>query len=229
MKAILFDLDGTLLNRQATLIAFCEAQHQKFSLPLERDEYVRRMVILDANGYVRKEAVYAQLAKENDLSTKMEWDLFADYMEHFHLFCVPFIGLIKTLTELKEQFLLGLITNGRHAGQQSSINALSIGSYFDVVLISESEGLAKPNAAIFERALDRLGVKASEACYVGDHPVNDIEAARKVGLMTIWKKNRQYKDVIADEVIDSLPEILSIVKGSNPNELHTNDEKNDWK
>jgi putative hydrolase of the HAD superfamily len=217
MKAILFDLDGTLLNRQATLIAFCKAQHQKFSLPLKRDKYVKRVVELDANGYVRKETVYSQIVKELHLSAEVEKALFEDYLSHFHDFCVPFEGLIETLSNLKQQqFLLGLITNGRHAGQQASIKALSIESFFDVMLISESQGMAKPDAAIFERALERLGVKASEACYVGDHPVNDIEAARIVGLMTIRKKNKQYKDVQdirSDEVIDNLLEILSIVKG----------------
>lgn len=218
IKAILFDLDGTLLNREATLQAFCKAQYQKFSIPLKRDEYVKRVVELDANGYVRKEVVYAQIVKELNLSAEDERSLFEDYMDHFQEYCVPFEGLIETLTELKQQqFLLGLITNGRHAGQQASIKALSIESFFDVLLISESQGLVKPDAAIFERALERLGVKASEACYVGDHPINDIEAAQIVGLMTIWKKNEQYKkdiqDILPDEVIDKLPEILSIVKG----------------
>lgn len=207
-----------MLNREATLQAFCKAQYQKFSIPLKRDEYVKRVVELDANGYVRKEVVYAQIVKELNLSAEDERSLFEDYMDHFQEYCVPFEGLIETLTELKQQqFLLGLITNGRHAGQQASIKALSIESFFDVLLISESQGLVKPDAAIFVRALERLGVKASEACYVGDHPINDIEAAQRVGLMTIWKKNEQYKkdiqDILPDEVIDKLPEILSIVKG----------------
>ncbi|QBP39940.1 HAD family hydrolase [Paenisporosarcina antarctica] len=216
MKAILFDLDGTLLNREATLLVFCKAQHQKFKLPLTQEEFVKRVVELDANGYVPKDIVYRQIAKDIDLSAEMEKLLFEDYINHFHKFCVPFEGLIETLTLLKRQnFLLGLISNGRHAGQQASIEALSIESFFDVVLISESQGLSKPDAAIFERGLERLNVKASEACYVGDHPINDIEAARKVGLMTIWKRNGQYKDILADKEIDTLPEILSILKVRN--------------
>lgn len=213
MKAILFDLDGTLLNREATLLVFCKAQHQKFELPLTQEKFVKRVVELDVNGYVPKDIVYRQIAKDFNLSAEMEKVLFEDYINHFHKFCVPFEGLIDTLTLLKNRkFLLGIISNGRHAGQQASIEALSIESFFDIVLISESQGLSKPDAAIFERALERLRVKASEACYVGDHPINDIEAARKVGLMTIWKRNRQYIDLLADKEIDTLPEILSILK-----------------
>ena len=224
MKAVFFDLDGTLLNREATLLAFCIAQHQKFSLPLIKEKYVKRVVEIDANGYVKKEKVYAQIAKEYDLSSEIESALFEDYMENFQEFCVPFEGLIETLTRLKQlQYKLGLITNGRHNGQHASIKALSIESFFHVVLISESQGIAKPDVAIFERALEMINVKANEACYVGDHPINDIEAARKVGLMTIWKKNELYAEANADEVIDTLPEIVPIVKGSSINELFTND------
>lgn len=213
MKAILFDLDGTLLNREATLISFCNAQQERFALPVEKQTYLKRVVELDKSGYVRKEIVYAEIAKEFDLSEEVEHSLFDDYMQHFHEYCVPFNGLIETLQSLKQQKLkLGLITNGRHDGQNESIRALSIEEFFDVVLISESEGVAKPDAAIFERALHRLNVKAKDACYIGDHPTNDIEAAKKVGLMTIWKKNELYKDEHADHIIDTLPEILAIIE-----------------
>ena len=41
--------------------------------------------------------------------------------------------------------------------------------------------------------------------------------------MTIWKKNELYAEANADEVIDTLPEIVPIVKGSSINELFTND------
>ncbi|MFX3674993.1 MAG: HAD family hydrolase [Paenisporosarcina sp.] len=214
MKAVLFDLDGTLLNREATLNAFCRGQFQRFDLPIEKETYIQRVVELDANGYVRKEIVYAQIAKEFNLSDKIERSLFEDYMNCFHEYCVPFNGLVETLKSLKQQKLkLGLITNGRHDGQKASIKALSIEEFFDIVLISESEGMAKPDAIIFERALNLLSVKANEACYIGDHPINDIEAARKVGLMTIWKKNVLYKNVDADETIDELSEILWLLKG----------------
>jgi putative hydrolase of the HAD superfamily len=109
----------------------------------------------------------------------------------------------------------------RHNGQHASINSLSIESFFHVVLILKSQGIAKPGAAIFERVLESLDVKDNESCYLGDHLINDIEAARTVGLMTIWKKNDP--EANADEVIDKLPEIVSILKGRSVHELFTND------
>lgn len=214
MKALLFDLDGTLLNREATLISFCKAQYEKFSLEMNLEKYVKKVCELDANGYVRKKTVYAEIAKEFNLSKEIEQNLFLDYMNHFQEYCVPFNGLTEMLKALKEkQFLLGIITNGRHEGQMASLRALSIEDFFDVVLISESEGLAKPDSELFERALSRLGVKANVACYVGDHPINDMEAARKVGLKTIWKKNEVYKAGYSDAEINNLSEILPVIEG----------------
>jgi putative hydrolase of the HAD superfamily len=230
MKAIIFDLDGTLLDRRSTLEAFCLAQHAKFNIPMKRELYCKRIFELDDNGYVRKEQVYAQLVKENEWSNGLRDSLFEDYMNHFQEFCVPYKGLHKTLEELKRQkYLIGLITNGRHEGQRASITALGIESFFHVILISESEGISKPNSLIFKRALSQLKLEPHEAFYVGDHPVNDIEAAKRVGLLTIWKCNEVNCNVESDEKIHELPEILDVLKRRELIELHTKYETIDWK
>ena len=52
---------------------------------------------------------------------------------------------------------------------------------FDVVVISGQEGVMKPDAAIYERTLARLGVRPSEAAFVDDQRVN-VEAARRLGI-----------------------------------------------
>jgi putative hydrolase of the HAD superfamily len=57
-----------------------------------------------------------------------------------------------------------------------------------VILISEQEGVRKSDAAIFGRALTRLGVDAQSAWFVGDHPEADIESASRVGMTAVWKK-----------------------------------------
>ncbi|MDX1806881.1 MAG: HAD family hydrolase [Paenisporosarcina sp.] len=230
MKAIIFDLDGTLLDRNSTLEAFCLAQHAKFNLSVNRDVYCKRLVELDANGYVRKEKVYDQIVKENNWSTDLKDSLFEDYMNHFHEYCVAFRGLHETLEELRRQkYLIGMITNGRYDGQQASLKALGIDSFFHVVLISESEGISKPNPLIFLRALSELQVEPQEAVYVGDHPINDIEAAKKVGLLTIWKSNDVYDHANADEKINGLNEILEVLKRREEIELHSKHEEIDWK
>lgn len=51
--------------------------------------------------------------------------------------------------------------------------------------------MKKPDPRIFEMALKKLGLNPEECIYVGDHPINDIQGASKVGMETIWIKVNQ--------------------------------------
>ncbi|CAM5587060.1 L-2-haloalkanoic acid dehalogenase OS=Lysinibacillus sphaericus OX=1421 GN=LS41612_16550 PE=4 SV=1 [Lysinibacillus sphaericus] len=92
-----------------------------------------------------------------------------------------------------------------------NIKALNIDQYFDVILVSEWEGMKKPNPQIFINALEKLNVEPSESVFIGDHPENDVKAAQNVGMKGIWKRDNQWTDIEADAIIDDylkLPEIL---------------------
>lgn len=74
------------------------------------------------------------------------------------------------------------------------------------------EGLRKPDPAIFLRALTKLGVKAEETLFVGDHPENDIRASRAAGLRAAWKQSTQFStDVEADVIFEDLKELVQYV------------------
>lgn len=65
------------------------------------------------------------------------------------------------------------------------IHGLGIADYFDSVFISSSAGFAKPEAGIFQLALERHGIAAHEAVHVGDSPETDIEGARNAGVRPV--------------------------------------------
>lgn len=72
MKAVLFDLDGTLLNRDASVKVFIEKQYERLHNHLghiAKKQYAERFIELDQHGYVWKDKVYAQLAQEFALTT----------------------------------------------------------------------------------------------------------------------------------------------------------------
>jgi putative hydrolase of the HAD superfamily len=54
------------------------------------------------------------------------------------------------------------------------------------VLVSEAEGLRKPDPLIFRRAAERLGVEAGECLFVGDNPEIDIIGAAAAGMQTAF-------------------------------------------
>lgn len=181
IRAVIFDLDGTLLDRSTSLYHFVVDQyariiHNAKSIGMER--YTNRFIELDHRGYVWKDRVYQELIKEFELP--LDWnELLADYTSGFSKHAVPFPNTHEVLERLKNYgFKLGIITNGFGDFQSSNIEALGIRKYFEVILISEIEGIRKPDPAIFLRAAERMGVQPQACVYVGDHPGMTLLRAR---------------------------------------------------
>lgn len=215
IRAVLFDLDNTLLNRDASVKKFIGLQYerlQKYIEHIPKEKYITRFIELDDRGYVWKDKVYQQLTDELAIDA-ITWEkLFQDYLDNFKYCCVPFEHLIEILNVLKEcNITLGMITNGYGQFQMANIKALDIEKYFDTILISEWEGIKKPNPLIFKRATERLGVKPNQCLFVGDHPANDVRAAKELGMKSIWKRDPQWSQVEADFIIKDLSEIPFII------------------
>ncbi|KIY23474.1 MULTISPECIES: HAD family hydrolase [Mesobacillus] len=219
IKAVIFDLDGTLLNRDASVLKFIENQYERFNGGLDhipKELYISRFIELDCRGYVWKDKVYQQMVNEFNIG-EISWErLLQDYISEFYNSCIPFSNLVSTIESLKEKSIrLGLITNGKGQFQMDNIRAMEIEDYFDTIVISEWEGIKKPNPEIFQKALRELGVSANESMYVGDHPENDVIASMTIGMVGIWKKDNQWDQVEADFIIDDLKELLLIIEEVN--------------
>lgn len=217
IKAVLFDLDGTLLNRDESLKVFIDKQYERlfdFIGHIPKDKYTARFIQLDSRGYVWKDKVYRQLVEEFRL-TKVTWEeLLEDYVNEFKFCCVPFDNLILMLEELKKRkLLIGMITNGYGRFQMDNIKALGIEDYFQVILVSEWEDIKKPDPQIFLRAVEKLSVLPNECVFIGDHPKNDVQGAKNVGMIGIWKKDIHWIGVQADFEVNDLMEIPSLVDG----------------
>lgn len=210
-KAVLFDLDGTLLNRDKSVELFINKQYERLYELLShipKEQYISRFIELDNHGYVWKDKVYQQLISEFNIPFVTWEELLQDYVQQFKHHCVGFPHIHKMLEELKNnKIALGMITNGYGQFQMDNIKALDIEKYFDVILVSEWEGIKKPNPQIFMNALEQLNVEPSESVFIGDHPENDVKAAQNVGMKGAWKKNNQWTYIEADAIIDDYLEL----------------------
>ena len=117
------------------------------------------------------------------------------------------------------QYKLGIIAN-QSPGTVQRLENWGILKYFDVVMASAEEGIAKPDLEIFKRALLSGGCLPENAVMVGDRLDNDIVPANRVGMKTIWIKQGFAKYAIpktalemADYSIDSLKELIDIFGG----------------
>ncbi len=193
ITAVVFDLDGTLLNRQLSLKNFIIGQYQRFFndfQPVSLPDYSRHFITLDNDGYVSKDIVYQQLLQKFEITTVTWRQLLDDYFVSFPNHCLAYPGTADMLKALRKQgYLIGLISNGLSDFQRTTLDALGIADSFDFILISEDIGIKKPDPFIFNYFLEECALDAHATVYIGDHPVNDVFGAQQVGMNVIWKRN----------------------------------------
>jgi len=116
-----------------------------------------------------------------------------------------------TLSQLKAKGLkLGLVSNGFKQDLDHILGELGLEKRFDAVVCIDSCNCTKPDKEIFLYALDKLGVKAHEAVFVGDSVLYDYEGAMNAGIKS-YLIDREGKISNQYNKIASLTELLNIV------------------
>ena len=90
------------------------------------------------------------------------------------------------LLEVAGRFRTCLVTNGQSDRQRVKIERLGLAGQLEHILISAEVGSAKPDAAIFRRALSQTEVEPQQAVMIGDNALADITGAAALGIHTIW-------------------------------------------
>ena len=114
------------------------------------------------------------------------------------------------LKQLGETYRLALLTNGLVDLQREKIEASGLNDYFKVITISGEIGIGKPDPAIFELVLKRLGIEADNAIMVGNSLKSDVAGAQGVGIMAVWVNRTGAKGddtITPDAEIKSLSEL----------------------
>jgi len=216
IRAILFDLDETLIDRSETMRLFLLDQHQRFSElhGCSNKEYAEACLKHQQNGYADKHTAYTLACSDLGFTNKkLISEIFEDFKNCYGNLPVLFPGVYETLNILSQSYRIGLVSNGRTKGQMAKINGSGISDYFSSICISESVGCKKPNHEIFLKCLGELSVSPSEAIFVGDNPKVDIEPAKSLGMRTVWLKNKYFPEPeICDFVITDITELPKVLK-----------------
>ncbi|WP_296807559.1 HAD family hydrolase [uncultured Methanobrevibacter sp.] len=220
MKTIIFDLDNTLYPEktyvQSGFKAVARYLSDKYDCNFDK-LFSKIMDIFNRDG---RGKVFDKLV--NDLNFNEEIStLVYIYRYHFpDIFLYP--ESILLLDNLKNNYKLALITDGRAFVQKRKVEALNIENYFDVIVFTDvlGENYWKPSPEPYKLVLNMLDCDAKDAYYIGDDPYKDFKAPKNLGMNSIqvkiedemdyWKK-RGYERVDADFQVDNLNEILGVL------------------
>lgn len=217
VKAVIFDLDNTILDRSTTFRKYAASFVQTWLGHVEKtDRLIERIIELDQDGYKDKKVLFKELIDELPWKEKPALDeLMDDYQLHYVRNAALMDQAAEVLQALKSKYRLSLITNGRTEIQYGKIDRLGIRNMFEVIVVSEEAGVKKPDPRIFEIAVERLKLRPDECVFVGDHPRNDIEGAGKMGMQTVWiKVNQPWMPELTIKPhyeIERLPELLALL------------------
>lgn len=223
---ILFDADGTLFDydtAEATALAQTLAQfgcpHDDSSLASYRrinadlwHDFEKGKISQDELKELRFERLFAELALHPQPDILQ---VSRAYLQNLSEQTALIDGAYELLMTLRGHVHLGLITNGLAAVQRPRLARSPIADAFDVVVVSEEVGAAKPDARIFAIAFSQMGTpRREDVLIVGDSLTSDIAGGIAYGIDTAWynpdRLNRPDGITIRYE-IHQLADVLSIV------------------
>jgi 2-haloalkanoic acid dehalogenase type II len=119
--------------------------------------------------------------------------------------------VIPVLRQLGENFALYALSNGN-----ADLRAIGIAAHFSGIYTAREMGVAKPNVRFFREAAQRCGLPPEEMLHVGDHPENDVVAARRSGMPAVWL-NRTSADWThsaerPDAMVSNLYELVAVLQ-----------------
>ena len=220
IRGLLFDLDNTLIDREAAFIRFASHFYEerlRDATSMSQEEVVDRMVLWDEDGYADRAAMFAKWADEwpdaiLDPERLLPW--YRSEMKQ-HVRPDPDINcLLADLTERRVPW--GIVTNGSTTGQHVACRAAGLDQLAPFIIVSETAGYKKPDPRIFRDALELTGISSPEqVMFVGDNPRADIDGAKRFGMKTAWvRRGRRFPDDLQqpDYVVDHVAELRKMVR-----------------
>lgn len=202
MKGILFDLFGTLIRYSSSRVAQgFQATHslvREYGIDIDYSEFLDRWVRSHEECDAKSEASgreYRGIDVSNgflaglgqrEWSTAFAPNLWRSYVTEWSSGIRYIAGVPEMLQRLSEQYDIGVISNTQDEQLvHEQLERSGAKPHIDIVVTSVEHGVPKPDASIFQRALDMLGCKASEALFVGDSYVHDYVGATNAGLRAL--------------------------------------------
>lgn len=190
IKAVIFDFDNTLANRQD----YADYEFRLFVKEffphldpnsIEFESIVQDLVIWDGFGNSNKGYVAQQIIDKYKVNlTQEEYKKW--WIDHMLEYVSVYEDTIDVLEYLKSKYKLAILTNGAKKPQRGKVKLSGIEHYMDYVIASGEIGIAKPDVRIYQHVCNNLNIEPHEAVFIGDTFSTDLLGAYKVGMKPIW-------------------------------------------
>lgn len=206
--AIYFDLDGTLISYEKGFQGIFE-QSLGFEVSEEIYDYWTEQVLGNIRNIEEKPYQKALEAVEKKFELGIDPEEATEKYIQAEIDCIKINRDLKDVLEkLSEKHQVGILTNGAGHAQRRKIERYGLDKLVDEVIISNTEGIRKPDPEIFELARDRLD--ADNYIYIGDTFDHDIVPAKQNGFKTVYIGGEREADLEAKNP-ESLGQLLNLV------------------
>ena len=223
-KAILWDVDGTLLNFLKSENAAIKECFRRFGLPECTDEMVAVYSVINEGywkllerGEITKPELFTSrfrdfFAKIGVSCDESQFNFLYQRTLGSHVF--PNDNSIELVKSLKGRVRQYAVTNGSAVAQERKLRVSGLDKLFDGIFISDKVGAEKPTAEFFDRVFAQIPEGREEVIIVGDSLTSDIRGANNAGIACCWycpERLEPPSDLRIDYTITDLNQIMDII------------------
>ena len=224
IKAIIFDLDNTLLDfvkmKQFAVKASITAMNEAGLGVDEEKGYKDIMDLYMTTGW-ENQLVFDDYLKQikGEVSNKILAAGVVAYRRAREATLLVYPNVNKTLIELlKKQIRLAVVSDAPSREAWMRLYYLNLHHVFDPVLTFDDTGARKPSPKPFKLALEKMNLDPNEVLMIGDWPDRDVVGAKQIGMKTIFARYGDTfgtKESGADWDVNDIYEVVGIIKELN--------------
>ena len=218
MQAVLFDLDGTLIDTAADFIRIIQQMCRNEDRTVVEADLIRTQVSEGARAMVK--LVYPELEVDDPIFLAHRQRFLDLYGADIAVNTDLFEGMYPLLEQLEQNNIpWGIVTNKPRSLSESLLEALNLTERCAVLVCPEDVSKTKPDPEPMYLAAKQINIAPEQCIYVGDHP-RDIDAGRHANMYTILAAYGylplQHKDDLvawqADAIVNNVVELHQLIE-----------------